>query len=126
MAEKQGFEPWVPIGYNGFRDRPNRPLWHLSAGRGLIGGADADCNLTFFAVNATPECPFDGPLMPTVRTRDQSGVDFFHDGRACPSHPRALRRAPPIRRKYGRFVLPTTHEAPISLLLAERITPTVV
>jgi hypothetical protein len=47
MAERQGFEPWVPIGYNGFRDRPNRPLWHLSAGRGLIGGAGGDCNHTF-------------------------------------------------------------------------------
>lgn len=47
VAEKQGFEPWVPIGYNGFRDRPNRPLWHLSAGRGLIGVADAGRNQTF-------------------------------------------------------------------------------
>ena len=29
-AERQGFEPWVPVGYNGFRDRPVRPLRHLS------------------------------------------------------------------------------------------------
>ena len=29
-AERQGFEPWVPKGYNGFRDRPDRPLRHLS------------------------------------------------------------------------------------------------
>ena len=30
-AERQGFEPWDPVtGVNGFRDRPIRPLWHLS------------------------------------------------------------------------------------------------
>jgi hypothetical protein len=30
-AERVGFEPTVAgEGYNGFRDRPNRPLWHLS------------------------------------------------------------------------------------------------
>ena len=30
-AERQGFEPWDPRkGVNGFRDRPIRPLWHLS------------------------------------------------------------------------------------------------
>jgi len=31
MAEREGFEPSV-LGeeYNGFRDRPIRPLWHLS------------------------------------------------------------------------------------------------
>ena len=28
-----GFEPTVPLtGHNGFRDRPDRPLWHPSAG----------------------------------------------------------------------------------------------
>jgi hypothetical protein len=31
MAEGVGFEPTVPKGYNGFRDRPDRPLWHPSA-----------------------------------------------------------------------------------------------
>ena len=31
QAERQGFEPWDPCkGVNGFRDRPIRPLWHLS------------------------------------------------------------------------------------------------
>ncbi len=30
MAEREGFEPSVRITYNGFRDRPIRPLWHLS------------------------------------------------------------------------------------------------
>src|SRR5712671_2133357 len=31
MAERVGFEPTVPLtGHNGFRDRPDRPLWHLS------------------------------------------------------------------------------------------------
>ena len=31
VAEREGFEPSVPRkGYNGFRDRPDRPLWHLS------------------------------------------------------------------------------------------------
>src|SRR5512134_680738 len=36
MAERVGFEPTVPFGYNGFRDRPIQPLSHLSArsGRG--------------------------------------------------------------------------------------------
>ena len=29
-AEREGFEPSVPDGYNGFRDRPVRPLRHLS------------------------------------------------------------------------------------------------
>ena len=30
-AERQGFEPWDPVTrVNGFRDRPIRPLWHLS------------------------------------------------------------------------------------------------
>ena len=42
VAERVGFEPTVPIGHNGFRDRPVRPLRHLSAdrvagGRGLQG-----------------------------------------------------------------------------------------
>jgi hypothetical protein len=31
LAEREGFEPSVPSkGYNGFRDRPDRPLRHLS------------------------------------------------------------------------------------------------
>ncbi len=30
MAERQGFEPWVALGDNGFRDRRFRPLSHLS------------------------------------------------------------------------------------------------
>ena len=31
QAERQGFEPWDPLTrVNGFRDRPIRPLWHLS------------------------------------------------------------------------------------------------
>jgi hypothetical protein len=31
MAERQGFEPWVTQkSHNGFRDRPDQPLWHLS------------------------------------------------------------------------------------------------
>ena len=30
-AEGVGFEPTVALaGHNGFRDRPNRPLWHPS------------------------------------------------------------------------------------------------
>ena len=36
VAERQGFEPWDPgKGVNGFRDRPIRPLWHLSNCLGL-------------------------------------------------------------------------------------------
>ena len=31
LAERQGFEPWKPKGFNGFRDRPDRPLRHLSS-----------------------------------------------------------------------------------------------
>ncbi len=31
IAERQGFEPWVPKRHNGFRDRPDRPLRHLSS-----------------------------------------------------------------------------------------------
>ncbi len=35
-AERVGFEPTVTItGYNGFRDRPDRPLRHLSVCRVL-------------------------------------------------------------------------------------------
>jgi hypothetical protein len=31
MAERQGFEPWEQENpFNGFRDRPDQPLWHLS------------------------------------------------------------------------------------------------
>ena len=30
MAERQGFEPWVLKEHNGFRNRPVRPLRHLS------------------------------------------------------------------------------------------------
>ncbi len=30
LAERQGFEPWIPRGYNGFRDRRFQPLSHLS------------------------------------------------------------------------------------------------
>ena len=30
LAERVGFEPTVPFEDNGFRDRPNRPLSHLS------------------------------------------------------------------------------------------------
>ena len=33
LAERQGFEPWVGGAYNGFRDRPVRPLRHLSVWR---------------------------------------------------------------------------------------------
>ena len=29
-TERQGFEPWVAKGNNGFRDRPVQPLRHLS------------------------------------------------------------------------------------------------
>ncbi len=36
LAERQGFEPWVPRkGHNGFRDRPDRPLRHLSERSGM-------------------------------------------------------------------------------------------
>ena len=31
LAERVGFEPTVPRRYNGFRDRPDRPLRHLSS-----------------------------------------------------------------------------------------------
>jgi hypothetical protein len=35
MAERQGFEPWTRVTpRNGFRDRPDQPLWHLS---GIFG-----------------------------------------------------------------------------------------
>jgi hypothetical protein len=39
FAERQGFEPWdLLTGVNGFRDRPIRPLWHLSGfGTAKIG-----------------------------------------------------------------------------------------
>ena len=30
FAEREGFEPTVRRAYNGFRDRPDRPLRHLS------------------------------------------------------------------------------------------------
>jgi hypothetical protein len=31
LAEREGFEPSVTLtGHNGFRDRPDQPLWHLS------------------------------------------------------------------------------------------------
>lgn len=36
MAERQGFEPWVRKAHNGFRDRPVRPLRHLSASLQLV------------------------------------------------------------------------------------------
>ena len=30
-AEREGFEPSMTLtGHNGFRDRPDQPLWHLS------------------------------------------------------------------------------------------------
>src|SRR5487761_1915207 len=41
VAEREGFEPSVPRkGHNGFRDRPDRPLRHLSvkAGPGIYHG----------------------------------------------------------------------------------------
>ena len=31
FAEREGFEPTVRKAYNGFRDRPDRPLRHLSS-----------------------------------------------------------------------------------------------
>ena len=30
MRKDRDSNPGYPQGYNGFRDRPNRPLWHLS------------------------------------------------------------------------------------------------
>lgn len=36
VAERVGFEPTVPCEDNGFRDRPNRPLSHLSD-RNILG-----------------------------------------------------------------------------------------
>ena len=46
LAERVGFEPTVRMTYNGFRDRPDRPLRHLSSSRGgrLIGGGHRDRN----------------------------------------------------------------------------------
>ena len=41
LAERQGFEPWVPKRHNGFRDRPDRPLRHLS-----IEVSDSDYKIT--------------------------------------------------------------------------------
>src|ERR1700722_9040665 len=39
LAERVGFEPTVPRkGHNGFRDRPDRPLWHLSVSRLPVSG----------------------------------------------------------------------------------------
>ncbi len=36
-AERVGFEPTVGKTHNGFRDRPIRPLWHLSNGFSRCG-----------------------------------------------------------------------------------------
>ncbi len=41
LAERVGFEPTVRMTYNGFRDRPDRPLWHLSKPSGT--GVYRDC-----------------------------------------------------------------------------------
>ena len=40
LAEGERFELSVPSkGHNGFRDRPNRPLWHPSAAEPNPGGS---------------------------------------------------------------------------------------
>ena len=42
LAEREGFEPSVPSkGHNGFRDRPDRPLRHLSRARAAIAQGPA-------------------------------------------------------------------------------------
>ena len=43
LAERVGFEPTVPFGYNGFRDRPIQPLSHLSA-RPAVAETASDSN----------------------------------------------------------------------------------
>ena len=47
FAERQGFEPWVPKRHNGFRDRPIRPLWHLSLRRNPKAAQRYDYFCTF-------------------------------------------------------------------------------
>ena len=44
-AEREGFEPPVRKAYNGFRDRPDRPLRHLSFQKGLSAFASAKLHL---------------------------------------------------------------------------------
>ena len=39
LAERGGFEPPERNALNGFRDRPIQPLWHLSSGILIQGGA---------------------------------------------------------------------------------------
>ena len=40
--EREGFEPSVPRkGYNGFRDRPDRPLRHLSINKSSTRQSEA-------------------------------------------------------------------------------------
>ena len=55
LAEREGFEPSVPSkGHNGFRDRPVRPLRHLSPGRAPIAQAAGRCNRRAVAATPTP------------------------------------------------------------------------
>ncbi len=49
LAERQGFEPWKPKGFNGFRDRPDRPLRHLSSRFATACFAVASAKLHNFA-----------------------------------------------------------------------------
>jgi hypothetical protein len=47
FAERQGFEPWdLLTGVNGFRDRPIRPLWHLSGEGVCLGVSVGRCDLS--------------------------------------------------------------------------------
>ena len=50
FAERQGFEPWIPKGYNGFRDRPDRPLRHLSKKRYAAFGLKCGAKVRNFAI----------------------------------------------------------------------------
>ena len=50
LAERQGFEPWKPKGFNGFRDRPDRPLRHLSKKRYAAFGLKCGAKVRNFAI----------------------------------------------------------------------------
>ena len=70
-AERQGFEPWDPgKGVNGFRDRPIRPLWHLSS-EWVTGNLDRDLSPLFGGERG-------------IRTPGPSQVNGFQDRRNRP------------------------------------------
>src|SRR5262245_49611812 len=89
LAEREGFEPSVPRkGYNGFRDRPDRPLWHLSGGNDIndlgycFPSSNGEQRPTLSVVVSASPLPESSPLARPASVSATARCVLFLPGRA--------------------------------------------